>query len=444
MSVVCLRASLKGFRLVAQGDLPLEKDAPLGERVSVAGQFLPEFLKRNRIAPTMIFLGIPRRYTVLRYVQLPLAVKENLRAALGYEMEKYVPFPPEEIYFDFQIIREDRDAGMMRLLLVAVKKEDLSLFLPVAEEIKVGISGIEVRATAMANYFAARMNANGGKDSAFLHVGERCLDIGFLEDGRLDYTKEVPLPSDDADFAHVMVKELEGVNRRRIEGSDPLNAVLCVPEEKMPRETLKGDRGLDIQYTDLSQTGLASCRAVPAFGLAMKGFQNPSTDINLLPPRLRKRASRIGLFVMFSLGALLILSLATWGGARVLKYRFAVDRLNAELRTLSTAMAEIDRDRAGCNRLEKRIEALNAMGKGPSVLEVLRELSERIPDSAWVIGFTFSEKGVELEGEADSASELIPLLDASPIFGDVVFRSTITKTREGKDRFRIGLTYIVK
>ena len=104
-------------------------------------------------------------------------------------------------------------------------------------------------------------------------------------------------------------------------------------------------------------------------------------------------------------------------------------------------MADVDRDRAACDRLEKRIDSLNALGAGPSVLEVLRDLSERIPDSAWLKGFTFSDKGVRLEGEADSASELIPLLDSSPVLRDVVFLSTITKTREGKDRFRIGLKF---
>ena len=180
---------------------------------------------------------------------------------------------------------------------------------------------------------------------------------------------------------------------------------------------------------------------MPAYGLALKAFQTPPTDINLLPPRLRKRASRAGLFTMVSLGVLLVLLLLAWAGGNVLQRRLTLDRLNAELKTLSTVIAEIERDRNECARLENQLKALQDLYAGPSALEILKELSERIPETAWVMGFTFSDNGVELEGEADSASELIPLLDESPVFRDVVFLSTITKTREGKDRFRIGLKF---
>ena len=317
LSVVCLRASLKGFRLAAQNAVPLEKEMPLEEKVSLVGQFVPEFLKENRIVPSMVFLGLPRHYAVLRYVHLPVAVKENLRDTLGYEMEKYVPFSTEEIHFDFQIIREDQETGMMRLLLVVVKKETLSLFLPMAKEMSAGISGIEVRATATANYFAGRAGGNGAHDSAFVHLNDTGLDVGFLEGGRLDYSKDVRLSSKDTDLPDLIAGELDLLKRRRMgEENGTLNAVLCAPEGERLVERLNGEGWLDVRLSDLSLTGLASCRAVPAYGLALKAFQKPPTDINLLPPQLRKRVSRAGYYVMFCLGVFLILSFVAWGGGQ--------------------------------------------------------------------------------------------------------------------------------
>jgi general secretion pathway protein L len=72
-------------------------------------------------------------------------------------------------------------------------------------------------------------------------------------------------------------------------------------------------------------------------------------------------------------------------------------------------------------------------------LNILKDLSRRIPEGAWVRKFDFSDKGVQIEGHADSASELIPLLETSPLFKDVAFLSPITKSKDGKERFRIGL-----
>ena len=55
------------------------------------------------------------------------------------------------------------------------------------------------------------------------------------------------------------------------------------------------------------------------------------------------------------------------------------------------------------------------------------------------IGFydVYTQKKLEIEGQADSASGLITLLEDSPLFNDVAFQSAITKTKEGKERFNI-------
>ena len=74
------------------------------------------------------------------------------------------------------------------------------------------------------------------------------------------------------------------------------------------------------------------------------------------------------------------------------------------------------------------------------ILDVLRELTETIPETAWLTEFRLTDKGIQLSGYAQSASELIPFLELSPLFEDVVFLSASTRDpRQGKERFHIGL-----
>jgi len=89
--------------------------------------------------------------------------------------------------------------------------------------------------------------------------------------------------------------------------------------------------------------------------------------------------------------------------------------------------------------LETKAEYLHSLRSGASVSDMLRELTQILPETAWVQEFTFFKREIQLEGFADSASELIPLLEMSPLFKDAVFLSTITKDKDGKERFRIGL-----
>jgi general secretion pathway protein L len=87
------------------------------------------------------------------------------------------------------------------------------------------------------------------------------------------------------------------------------------------------------------------------------------------------------------------------------------------------------------------LNALNALRRRHvPVLEILRQLSDELPADAWFTRFSIVDGKGDVEGHADSASALIPLLAASPLLGDVSFLSPITKGKDGKETFRIGFT----
>ena len=72
----------------------------------------------------------------------------------------------------------------------------------------------------------------------------------------------------------------------------------------------------------------------------------------------------------------------------------------------------------------------------PSKVEILRELAQVLPDTVWIWNLKYTGKEVEISGFADSASDLIPLLDRSPFFEKVEFLAPVTKERIANDRGR--------
>jgi Tfp pilus assembly protein PilN len=73
-------------------------------------------------------------------------------------------------------------------------------------------------------------------------------------------------------------------------------------------------------------------------------------------------------------------------------------------------------------------------------LPALRELTEALPDTAWLQALSMDREGVELTGQADAASQLIPLLEASRWLERVEFTSPVTKL-QGKEQFRIRASW---
>ncbi len=56
-------------------------------------------------------------------VRLPYAARETLRSALRYELERLSPIPPDNLYFDFQVLSRDRDANTAEIALRIIRRD---------------------------------------------------------------------------------------------------------------------------------------------------------------------------------------------------------------------------------------------------------------------------------------------------------------------------------
>jgi Tfp pilus assembly protein PilN len=442
VSIAYLKGSFKGVKLAAHAIHPLEKEGTVEEKLGIIAGLIRDFMGKNRITSTEIFLGIPRDKAILRYIELPLAVKENLRGTLRYEMEKYVPISAEDLYFDYQVLSEDKVRNRLKVLFIVVKKSFIDPYFDLRNRLDVGISGVEITSTAMANYFSCKPDTPNGNAYAFVYLRDDNLELNLVKERLLNYSKSVMVADSEGDLHSLILQELKPL-RETLGQHGRVEAAFCGPDagvELLNRLREEGD--LDVRSVDLSGTTVPLCAMIPAYGLALKGVRKAPMDINLLPVELRKKPNKAGYYTMFVLTALIILSVIAWGGGNIVRQKLDLNQLNAEIKRLDGEIANIERIQTKCKKLEDRIDYLNAHrgGRLPT-LNILKDLSLRIPEGAWVRTFAFSDKGVQIEGHADSASELISLLETSPLFKDVAFLSPITKSKDGKERFRIGLKF---
>jgi Tfp pilus assembly protein PilN len=89
-------------------------------------------------------------------------------------------------------------------------------------------------------------------------------------------------------------------------------------------------------------------------------------------------------------------------------------------------------------RLLASAHAIGAASLKP--LPLLRELTETLPPDVWLTTLTLDQKGVEMTGQAATASALIPLLENSPRLEHVEFASPVTRGQD-KEQFRIRASW---
>jgi general secretion pathway protein L len=107
-----------------------------------------------------------------------------------------------------------------------------------------------------------------------------------------------------------------------------------------------------------------------------------------------------------------------------------IRRLEPEAKVVESLAAELARNR----RILSALEAVE--NDHVRALPVLQEMTETLPAGSWLQALTMDRQGVELTGQSDAASTLIPLLESSAQLERVEFTSPVTKT-QNKEQFRI-------
>ncbi|MFM7719151.1 MAG: pilus assembly protein PilM, partial [Actinomycetota bacterium] len=91
-----------------------------------------------------VYLGFADAKVVVREVSLPWLPEKDLRAALGFQVQEFLPMAPEEAVLDYQPLGEHQKDGqrMQDLLLVAAQKSSVNDHIDAVVE--AGLEPIEV------------------------------------------------------------------------------------------------------------------------------------------------------------------------------------------------------------------------------------------------------------------------------------------------------------
>jgi general secretion pathway protein L len=186
-------------------------------------------------------------------------------------------------------------------------------------------------------------------------------------------------------------------------------------------------------------------RIFSSLGVPLKGLIKTRFDLNLLPFEMRKKVRQIGKPLLVILTSLAVILSVTWGIGVLTHYSSELNAVNAEIKKRRPEVEIVDKLQKRQEEFRKEIEELEKIkAEEVSKNEMLKELTQVLPATVWIWNFKYNGKEVEVSGFADSASDLIPLIDKSPIFEKVEFSGPVTiermvrgtETKE-KQRFKI-------
>lgn len=164
---------------------------------------------------------------------------------------------------------------------------------------------------------------------------------------------------------------------------------------------------------------------------------------NLLPPAERPPPRRLDALLTAGLAVLVLALIAAAMISPLAQRAQEHEMLSQELRQVrakaqqvSSLREELERARLG------GVQVLQSKREQPRMTDLLRELTDLLPDGTWVQTLNYREGSVDLRGESDQATALIALLEKGPGIRNVSFRSPVMQIGgSGSERFHIAFDY---
>ena len=387
-----------------------------------------------------VYLCIPQDQVMMQQILLPQAAEGNIEQVLEYEIERQLPFRREEIYYDY--LPAGKKGEKLSLYIVAVQKKLVDDLVDLLESFGIKPAGVEPDVTALLNYL---LFAAGPKTSrtALLVSGEQSWDMLGVETKASSWNSSHHLlfshhfpHSDWAQGAsrELLLQDLANVDTCFRWGKHA--AVAGLPAERyVAAEDL---RSLDSYRLSGFKTPVPDA-AFPAMGAALRGIREAAVIGNFLRHENPEPPGGKSLSMLNSvLGGVLMIALIAWGLSYPIKDEIRLRQLQRENQKFEPAVTALRREESQLQQLNKEVGALaDLQARRGEVLRILDELSKVVPNSAHLSNLRYRSGILEVQGNAENASALIPLLERSPVFENVAFNAPSNRGRDNRETFSL-------
>ena len=320
-----------------------------------------------------IVLGLPVSAVLAQRLRLPTVDASEFTEMVRIQIEKTLPYPPEEVTTDFEVIEQTEEASIVSA--VAVHNERLS-------ELAAPLLARGIIPTQVTVYAAQRAATHAAAGRAFLIYPEgTALVCAISEEGKIGFTRSL----EGADAAQLQRDLPQLALSAELQGINTSFPVVLLDESLLAlRETVQG---LFVTRADLMAT-----EAPPA-----------STGLNLLPDSWRQRRSDLEKAAQWK--RRVFWACAAYAAVLLLLAIYVVV-LRLEAGRLDRRIARDEPNAAFIRATEAKWKALApAIDPHYYPIEVLWHLFESLPSpDVQITAFNQSARQISVDGEANTAA----------------------------------------
>lgn len=160
-------------------------------------------LKTLKLRTKEVVASLPEEKSFLQVIKMPIMTEEDLRSAIVFEAEKYVPLPIDQVYLDCQIIGSSNEKSF-DVLLAAVPKNISDSYATVLEKAGLKPVAFEIESQAIVR----ALIKDGFSSEALLIVDLGAIRTSFIIFSRKSISFTSCLPFSSHHLTEIIAKNL--------------------------------------------------------------------------------------------------------------------------------------------------------------------------------------------------------------------------------------------
>jgi len=224
----------RGYRVESYAAEPTPPNS-INEKAIVdaeaVGEAVRRAVKRSGTKSREAAVAISGDAAITKIIQMPKNLSEaELEGQVELQADQFIPFPMEEVSFDFEVIGEsERDPDMLDVLLVATRTENVEQRQAAVEAAGLVARVVDVEAFAVENacQLLTHQMPDGGADKyiAIVDFGASTTTFSVLKDLKVIYTRDFAFGGQllTEEIMRTYGLSMEDAGRAKKEGGLPSN-----------------------------------------------------------------------------------------------------------------------------------------------------------------------------------------------------------------------------
>ena len=195
IKIVALEKSQDSLVLQAVGEVKSprvewRKAEATKKMIDETAEALKSLLKDLKITNKQAVTALPEYEIVSRLVSLPPLKEDEIKEALKFEAETFVPYPLDQVSIDYEVIDED-EAGRLTVFAIAARNDLIANYVKVFKAAGIELLAIESPAVAMRRLISQMKIAT--EATMLVDIGEKYSDIISFKKGNIYFARSMPV-----------------------------------------------------------------------------------------------------------------------------------------------------------------------------------------------------------------------------------------------------------